>query len=84
MYHTSVLRCFITSPDTPVCWILCVNYRFPCSLDRPIPTEIIKFKIFRIDSLNKKETEILSNCIGFRPSVVVMHTILTYGDRWTC
>ena len=46
MYHTSVLRCFITSPDTPVCWILCVNYRFPCSLDRPIPTEIIMFNVF--------------------------------------
>ena len=28
--------------------------------------------MFRIDSLNKKETEIGSNCVGFRPSVVVM------------
>ena len=28
--------------------------------------------MFRIDSLNKKETEMVSNCVGFRPSVVVM------------
>ena len=56
--NTSVLRCldhFITSPDTAVYWILCVNfwyYRFPCSLDRQIPTEIIIFDFFPFQ-LNK-------------------------------
>ena len=52
--NTSVLRGldhFITSPDTPVCWIFCVNiwyYRFQFSLDRPIPTQIKVLIIFPI------------------------------------
>ena len=52
--NTSVLRGldhFITSPDTPVCWIFCVNiwyYRFQFSLDRPIPTQIKILNIFPV------------------------------------
>ena len=52
--NTSVLRGldhFITSPDTPVCWIFCVNiwyFRFQFSLDRPIPIQIILLIIFPV------------------------------------
>ena len=62
MYQPSVLQCldhFITSPDTPVNWILCgVNcgyFRFPCPLDRQIPTQIRIIIIFldRPSKLNK-------------------------------
>ena len=54
---------FITSPDTPVCWIFCVNiwyYRFPFSLDRPIPIEIIILIIFpvRCKKYFKKENSL--------------------------
>ena len=76
--NTSVLRCldhFITSPDTAVYWILCVNfwyYRFPCSLDRQIPTEIIIFDFFPFQLNKLKKTESLSTYVGFWPSGVVM------------